>query len=194
MSSNNPQTAEPTILMTAEEIASAVDGIAREIIEGNESLDSVVLLGILRRGRPLADRLAMHIEKFTSVLLRVGSLATTLYRDDLRSGAGAAKIQPRATHFDFDVNGVTVILVDDVIASGRTVRAALDELMDYGRPARVQLACLIDRGLRELPIQADYLGLSISTDKDDHIAVRLDEMDYEDVVLLERGEPSHERD
>ena len=91
------------------------------------------------------------------------------------------------------MDGVTVILVDDVIASGRTVRAALDELMDYGRPARVQLACLIDRGLRELPIQADYLGLSISTDKNDHIAVRLDEMDYEDVVLLEPGASSDER-
>ena len=180
--------------MTAVEIADAVDRIAQGIIAGNESLDSVVLLGILRRGRPLADRLAMHIEKFTRVHLRVGSLATTLYRDDLRSGAGAAKIQPHQTHFDFDVNGVTVILVDDVIASGRTVRAALDELMDYGRPARVQLACLIDRGLRELPIQADYLGLSISTDMGDHIAVRLDEMDYEDVVLLERSGPADEMD
>ena len=178
--------------MTAAEIADAVDGIARGIIEGNETLDSVVLLGILRRGRPLADRLATHIEQLTSVRLRVGSLATTLYRDDLRSGAGAANIQPRETHFDFDVDGVTVILVDDVIASGRTVRAALDELMDYGRPSRVQLACLIDRGLRELPIQADYLGLSISTDMGDHIAVRLDEMDYEDVVLLERSGPADE--
>lgn len=180
--------------MTAVEIAGAVDGIAQGIIAGNESLDSVVLLGILRRGRPLADRLAMQIEQFTGVHLRVGSLATTLYRDDFRSGAGPAKIQPHQTHFDFDVNGVTVILVDDVIASGRTVRAALDELMDYGRPARVQLACLIDRGLRELPIRADYLGLSISTEMGDHIAVRLDEMDYEDVVLLERSGPADERD
>jgi pyrimidine operon attenuation protein/uracil phosphoribosyltransferase len=121
----------------------------------------------------------------TGVTPPVGSLATTLYRDDIRAGLGMPA--PRGnTHFDFNVDGRTVLLVDDVLAAGRTIRAAMDEVMDYGRPRRIQLACLIDRGGRELPIQADYLGWSVATRPYEWVSVRLREIDGEDSVLLER--------
>ncbi len=169
-----------------EAIDAALDRLAHEIVASHETLSDVALLGILSRGRPLADRLAACIETLTGTRPPVGSLATTLYRDDLRSGRVPATIG-NETHFDFDVDGMTVILVDDVIAAGRTVRAALDEVMDYGRPQRIQLACLVDRGHRELPIQPDYLGWLLTTAADDHVAVRIQEIDGKDAVLLEPG-------
>jgi len=144
-----------------------------------------VLLGILRRGRPLADRLAALIGEYTGTTPPVGSLATTMYRDDVRTGAAVPQMKGE-THFDFSVDDRTVLLVDDVLAAGRTIRAALDEVMDYGRPRRIQLACLVDRGGRELPIQADYLGYSIATGADEWVSVRLRETDDEDAVLLLR--------
>ena len=177
---------EMTVVMDHEAIDAALRRIAQEIVADSEALSDVALLGILSRGRPLAERLAACIEGLTGTRLRVGSLATTLYRDDLRSGRVPATVG-NETHFDFDVDGMTVILVDDVIAAGRTIRAALDEVMDYGRPQRIQLACLVDRGLRELPIQPDYLGWSLATAPNDHVAVRIREIDGEDAVLLERG-------
>lgn len=177
---------EETVVMTAEAVADAIVRMAREIVVANPDTESVVLLGILRRGRPLADRLAAHIEEMTGVAPPVGSLATTLYRDDLRSGVGHLKAGTGKTHFGFSINDRTVVLVDDVIAAGRTVRAALDEVMDYGRPKRIQLASLIDRGCRELPVQPDYLGWSVSTDPVDHVSVLLAETDGQDLVLLER--------
>ena len=146
--------------------------------------NTIYLLGILSRGRPLADRIAQRIEKLSGIVPRVGSLATTLYRDDIRSGKVSLKLGGSETHFDFDVDGNSIVLVDDVLNSGRTVRAALDEVMDYGRPSRIQLACLIDRGLREIPIQADYLGKSIQTLESDHVQVKLEELDGEDSVVL----------
>ncbi|MCL4217665.1 MAG: bifunctional pyr operon transcriptional regulator/uracil phosphoribosyltransferase PyrR [Candidatus Hydrogenedentes bacterium] len=163
-------------------VEAALHRIAQEIVEANPDLDNVVLLGVLSRGRPLADRLTQEVRELTGHKLRVGSLATTLYRDDLRSGSIPA-VAGSETHFDFDIHGATVILVDDVLSTGRTIRAALDEIIDYGRPARIQLACLVDRGLRELPIQADYLGWTISTRADDHVAVHVRELDGEDAVL-----------
>lgn len=180
------QSPESTVVMDHEAIDAALRRIAQEIAAIHVDLSNVALLGILSRGRPLAERLAGHIEIMTGQRPRVGSLATTLYRDDLRSGRVPATIG-NETHFDFDVDGMTVILVDDVIAAGRTIRAALDEVMDYGRPQRIQLACLVDRGLRELPIQPDYLGWSLATTPQDHVSVRIAEIDGEDVVLLERG-------
>ncbi|NUM52166.1 MAG: bifunctional pyr operon transcriptional regulator/uracil phosphoribosyltransferase PyrR [Candidatus Hydrogenedentes bacterium] len=177
---------ELTVVLDAGAMDAALLRIAQEIVSNNEDLHSVALMGILKRGRPLAERLAAHIEKMAGVPVRVGSLATTLYRDDLRSGKVAASVGTHVTHFDFDVEGLTVVLVDDVLSTGRTIRAALDEIIDYGRPKRIQLACLVDRGLRELPIQADYLGWSISTTYEDHVQVKLREIDGEDVVLLER--------
>lgn len=174
---------ETTSVMSAEDVAVTVRRIALEIVGGNPDLESVVLLGILRRGRPLADRFGAIIEEETGTKVPVGSLATTLYRDDLRTGAPATKAASHVTHFDFDVDGKTVVLVDDVLFAGRTARAALDEVMDYGRPKYVRLACLIDRGLRELPIQPDYLGRALQTRRADHVSVKLTEIDGEDVVL-----------
>lgn len=187
MSGDATEKRELTIVLDAGAMEDALHRIAQEIVANNEDLHSVALMGVLKRGRPLADRLAVHIENMTGHRPRVGSLATTLYRDDLRSGKVAATVGSNVTHFDFDVEGITVVLVDDVLSTGRTIRAALDEIIDYGRPKRIQLACLVDRGLRELPIQADYLGWSVATTADDHVQVKLRETDGEDVVLLERA-------
>ena len=176
-----------TVVMDAAAIDAAVRRVAQEIASANPDAENLVLLGILSRGRPLAERLASLIGETAGAAPRVGSLATTLYRDDVRSGVRAANLDKGETHFEFNIDGVTVVLVDDVLSAGRTVRAALDEVMDYGRPRRIQLACLVDRGLRELPIQPDYLGQAVDTKLEDHVSVRLDEADGEDVVLLERG-------
>lgn len=179
---------DATVVMNTETMADVIDMMARDIAAATEEIESLVMLGILSRGKPLADRLAARISAIAGHSPRVGALATTLYRDDLGSGKAAISGE-RVTHFDFDVDGVTVLLVDDVLSTGRTVRAALDEVVDYGRPKRIQLACLVDRGHRELPIRADFLGKLIPTDPDDHIRVRLVELDGEDAVLLERRSP-----
>lgn len=188
MHDTDTESKNSAVVMSPQAMEEAVARMASEIVRAHPHQDPV-LLGILRRGRPLADRLAEEVDKLTGNRPSVGSLATTLYRDDLRSGKAAASVGRGETHFDFDVDGAWVVLVDDVLNSGRTVRAALDEVMDYGRPLRIQLACLIDRGLRELPIRADYLGKSIETSPEDHVAVRLGELDGEDIVLLHRAQP-----
>jgi len=177
-------------VLTAQAMHQTLDRLADAILKSHRSAEDIYLLGIVSRGKPLADRLADIISDKTGIQPCVGALSTTLYRDDLRSGKVTAKIGTGETHFDFDVTGKSIVLVDDVLYSGRTVRAALDEVMDYGRPERIQLACLIDRGLRELPIQADYLGLSIQTRPEDHVQVKLTEIDGEDEVVLVRGAAS----
>jgi pyrimidine operon attenuation protein/uracil phosphoribosyltransferase len=177
--------------MDGSAMAETLRRLAREIVNDNPELERLALLGILRRGRPLADRLAGLIGKMTGITPPVGSLATTLYRDDFRGGLGSPK-DKGSTHFDFNVDGRTILLVDDVLAAGRTIRAAMDEVMDYGRPRRIQLACLVDRGGRELPIQADYLGHSMATDPAEWVTARLVEIDGEDAVLLTRPEPTPE--
>ncbi|HNR29862.1 MAG TPA: bifunctional pyr operon transcriptional regulator/uracil phosphoribosyltransferase PyrR [Candidatus Hydrogenedentes bacterium] len=182
---NDNTSSEKTVLMDAQAMREALERMARAIIDANEDIESLVLLGILTRGRPLADRLADTIAEMAHFRPPVGSLATTLYRDDLRAGVGEAKLGG-TTHFDFSVDNRTVVLVDDVLAAGRTIRAALDEVMDYGRPRRIQLACLVDRGGRELPIQPDYLGWTVATHPNDWVTVRLKEIDGEDAVLEER--------
>jgi pyrimidine operon attenuation protein/uracil phosphoribosyltransferase len=181
---------EEIVVMNAESMARALHRMAQEIVVENPDVQSIALLGILRRGLPLAQRLAALIREMTGMTPRVGTLATTLYRDDLRSGVGVVKHGYGKTHFDFGLDHLTVVLVDDVIAAGRTTRAALDEVMDYGRPKRIQLAALIDRGGRELPIQPDYLGWPVSTAEGDHISVRLKETDGQDIVLLECKQPA----
>ena len=185
-----PPNHEATVVMDSTTMTDTLRRMAREVVADNESLEDLALLGILRRGRPLADRLAGIIGELTGVTPPVGSLATTLYRDDFRSGVAAAS--KGNTHFDFNVDGRTILLVDDVLAAGRTIRAAMDEVMDYGRPRRIQLACLVDRGGRELPIQADYLGHSIATNADEWVTAQLQEIDGEDAVLLTRQEPDTE--
>lgn len=172
-------------------MATAIHRLAQEIVDANEQVGDLALLGILRRGRPLADRLAKHVEDMTGLRPRVGSLATTLYRDDFRAGVENVKASLGETHFDFNVDGLTVVLVDDVLAAGRTIRAAMDEVMDYGRPARIQLACLVDRGGRELPIQPDYLGWTVAAARTEYVSVRFAETDGEDVVLLGQKDGEH---
>lgn len=179
-----PEQREVTVVLDADSVGHAVRRIAHEIVETHPEPTAIGLLGILSRGRPLADRIASEIERFHGTAPPVGSLSTVLYRDDLRSGRRLPKFGSGETHFDFDVTGMTVILVDDVFATGRTTRAALDEIIDYGRPMRIELACLVDRGIRELPIRPDYVGWSIGTTAQDHVTVHLVETDGEDAVLL----------
>mgnify|MGYP005846271481 FL=1 len=181
MSAPEDNTVERTVVMDGATMAVHIHRLAQEIVAGNPEIESLVLLGILRRGRPLADRIADRIHDMTGFRPPVGSLATTLYRDDYRTGLGMPKLRGE-THFDFNVDGRTVLLVDDVLAAGRTIRAAMDEVMDYGRPKRIQLACLIDRGGRELPIQ----GWPVATAPGEWGAVRMKETDGEDGVLLEK--------
>lgn len=182
---------EVTVVLGAEAMAEFLRRMAREIAEGNPDIENLVMLGILRRGLPLAGRLSRLLGEMTGVTPPVGSLATTLYRDDV--GAGALIATPKGeTHFSFPLDGRTVLLVDDVLAAGRTIRAAMDEVMDYGRPGRIQLACFIDRGRRELPIQADYLGYSLATQPNEWVSVNLTEIDGEDMVLIERRSPEPE--
>ena len=186
MPRGNEPPSETTVVMDAPTMSTHIRRMVQEIIADNPDIGALALLGILSRGRPLADRMARIIGGMTyAPPPPVGSLSTTLYRDDVRSGSGAPKLRGN-THFDFNVDGRTVLLVDDVLAAGRTIRAAMDEVMDYGRPHRIQLACLVDRGGRELPIQPDYLGWTVGTQRNEWVAVRLEEMDGEDVVLLER--------
>lgn len=179
---------EVTIVLDADAIDAHLRRMAAEVIEAQPDLNALVLLGILRRGRPLADRLARHIGEISGITPPVGQLATTLYRDDLQHGNVVSQLKGD-TYFDFNLDDRTVLIVDDVLAAGRTIRAALDEVMDYGRPRRIQLACLVDRGGRDLPIQADYLGWSLPTQPHEWVSVRLAEIDEEDAVLLERHAP-----
>jgi pyrimidine operon attenuation protein/uracil phosphoribosyltransferase len=169
-------------VLSAAELARVVDRMAHEVLEKTGGGDGVVLLGIPTRGAHLARRLAARIEAFEGVVLPTGSLDTTLYRDDLRLKRPRAL---EATHLPPEgVEGRRVVLVDDVLFSGRTVRAALDALADLGRPRAVQLAVLVDRGHRELPIRADYVGKNIPTSLREQVHVLLAEHDGRDEVLL----------
>ena len=173
-------------IMDADGIRRALVRIAHEIVERNKGLDNVVLVGIRRRGVPLARRLADILKNSENVDVPVGELDITLYRDDL-----SLKFeQPHVgrTMLPFDVEGKKVVLVDDVLFTGRTVRAALDAIIDLGRPACIQLAVLVDRGHREIPIRADYVGKNVPTSRQEVIHVRLEEYDgIEQVVISEEA-------
>jgi pyrimidine operon attenuation protein/uracil phosphoribosyltransferase len=176
------------VLLDAEAIGRTLSRIAHEIIERNEELDAVALVGIHTRGVPLAHRLRRLIEERADLELDLGQLDITFHRDDVhvRGGQAPRRAQPvvRDTKLDFDLEGRTVILVDDVLYTGRTIRAAIDALFDYGRPARVQLAVLADRGHRELPIRPDYVGKNLPTSRTERIQVQLVEVDEIDQVVL----------
>ncbi|MEW6457786.1 MAG: bifunctional pyr operon transcriptional regulator/uracil phosphoribosyltransferase PyrR [Bacillota bacterium] len=177
---------EKATILDRDGIRRALTRIAHEIIEKNQGVDRVVLIGIRRRGVPLALRLAEKIEQIEGADVPVGFLDITLYRDDLtRLGP---QPQLSRTEVPFSVTDQTVILVDDVLYTGRTVRAALDAIMDLGRPRAIQLAALIDRGHRELPIRADYVGKNVPTSSREIISVQLEDIDgQERVVILETG-------
>jgi len=176
------------VLLDAEAIDRTLSRIAHEIIERNAELDQVALVGIHRRGVPIAQRLRRLVEERTDEELVLGQLDITFYRDDVQVRGGEAPLhaQPlvRSTSLDFPLEGMTVVLVDDVLYTGRTIRAAVEALFDYGRPARVQLAVLADRGHRELPIRPDYVGKNLPTSRDERIQVQLLEVDEVDRVLL----------
>jgi pyrimidine operon attenuation protein / uracil phosphoribosyltransferase len=169
-------------------LARTLSRIAHEIIEANPDLGEVALVGIQTRGVPLAQRLARLIEERAGQAPELGAVDITFYRDDVRVRGGEAPLHPqplvRATQLDFPLEGRTVILVDDVLYTGRTIRAAIEALFDYGRPARVQLAVLVDRGHRELPIRPDYVGKNLPTSRTERIQVQLVEIDEVDNVLL----------
>jgi len=162
--------------------------IAHEIIERNEELDDVVLVGIHRRGVPLAQRLRRLVAERAGKELPLGHLDITFYRDDVqvRGGDAPRHAQPivRSTTLDFPLDGMTVVLVDDVLYTGRTIRAAVEALFDYGRPARVQLAVLADRGHRELPIRPDYVGKNLPTARAERVNVCVEEIDGRDEVTI----------
>jgi pyrimidine operon attenuation protein / uracil phosphoribosyltransferase len=156
--------------------------ISHEIIEKNKGVENIALVGIKTRGVPLAERLAAYIESFENVKVDTGILDITLYRDDLIEQYEQPNVNE--TKIDFDVKSKTIILVDDVLYTGRTVRAALDALIHVGRPVAIQLAVLVDRGHRELPIRADYVGKNVPTAVSEIVHVKLSETDGEDKVVI----------
>ena len=181
-------TAAHRVLLDAEQVARTLSRIAHEIIERNDDLESVALVGIHTRGVPIAQRLRRLVEERSGVELELGQLDITFDRDDVhvRSGSAPRRPQPivRDTRLEFELEGRTVILVDDVLYTGRTIRAAIDALIEYGRPDRVQLAVLADRGHRELPIRPDYVGKNLPTARGDRVQVELNEIDEIDRVVL----------
>jgi pyrimidine operon attenuation protein / uracil phosphoribosyltransferase len=166
-----------------DDIRRALTRIAHEIVERNKGVEAVALVGIANRGDDLARRLADEIARIEGSTVPVGVLDITFYRDDIGLRAEAPRVHE--TRIGFDLNGATVALVDDVLFTGRTIRSAMDALMDFGRPRRIQLAVLVDRGHRELPIRADFVGKNIPTSRDDAVRVSVVEFDGEDGVSIE---------
>ncbi|HWG87228.1 MAG TPA: bifunctional pyr operon transcriptional regulator/uracil phosphoribosyltransferase PyrR [Candidatus Acidoferrales bacterium] len=181
-----PNLREKGRIMSASEIERTLIRLAHEIVEKNNGVENLTLVGIKRRGVPIAGRLGKLIQQIEKKPVAVGTLDITLYRDDL-STVGSAPVIQKSTPLGVDIVGQNVILVDDVLYTGRTVRAAMDALFDHGRPRRVQLCVLIDRGHRELPIEAAFVGRTVQTTDMEIIEVRLSEVDSEEqVILVER--------
>jgi pyrimidine operon attenuation protein/uracil phosphoribosyltransferase len=170
------------MLMDANQMNRALSRIAHEIIERNKGAENVALVGIRRRGIPLAQRLAEKLKEFEGKEVPVGTLDITLYRDDLTELSSVPQVHK--SEVNFKLPGTVVVLVDDVIYTGRTIRAALDALLDIGRPATIQLAVLIDRGHRELPIRADFVGKNVPTSRKEVVEVNLNEVDGEEFVAV----------
>ena len=190
----NPSSSAPEqgrggkILLDTDALRKTITRIAHEIVERNPELDRTALVGIHTRGVPLAHRLRRLIADFGGVEVPLGSVDITFHRDDVHVRGGVVPLSPqpvvKSTRLDFPLEGLTCVLVDDVLYTGRTVRAAIETLFEYGRPARVQLACLVDRGHRELPIRPDYVGKNLPTARGERIQVQLVEVDEVDRVLL----------
>jgi pyrimidine operon attenuation protein/uracil phosphoribosyltransferase len=168
--------------MSADDIRRAIVRVSHEIVERHGGTEGMVLVGIQRRGVPLAERLAASIAEHEGVRPPVGALDITFYRDDLSLVAQQPVV--KGTDIPFDLNDRTVVLVDDVLFTGRTIRAAMDALVDFGRPRAIRLAVLVDRGHRELPIRADHVGKNVPTARDELVRVHLAETDGEDAVRL----------
>lgn len=177
-------TREKAQLMSASEIDRTLVRLAHEVLEKTDDLDRLAFVGIRRRGVPLANRLQRKIADLEKRDVPVGTLDIKLYRDDLTTVGAAPVLNANGTDIAFEVTGKDIILTDDVLYTGRTIRAALDALFDHGRPARVQLLCLIDRGHRELPISARYVGRTVQTTSNEIIEVKFQEIDGVEKVLL----------
>ena len=173
---------EKAKLMDEKAIGREITRISHEIIERNKGIEDIVLVGIKTRGVPIANRIGKKIEQIEGTKINTGEIDITLYRDDLKK----VDIDPviNGSNIEFSIDDKIVILVDDVLYTGRTVRSALDAVIDIGRPKAIQLAVLVDRGHRELPIRADYVGKNVPTSKDEIISVKLSEIDEEDSVTI----------
>jgi len=180
------------ILMDRERISRSLTRIAHEIVERNRGVGDLALVGVRTRGVPIARRLASTLREITGVDVATGALDITLYRDDLMKTAVGPQPIVRRTEIPFSIDGRHIVLVDDVLYTGRTIRSALDALIDFGRPSTIQLVVLVDRGHRELPIKADYVGKNVPTSRRETIHVRLAEIDGTDEVTLDQveGEPA----
>ena len=176
------------VVMDADRISRALTRIAHEIVERNRGVENVALVGVRSRGVPLARRVAKALQDITGDQVPTGALDITLYRDDLMRHAVGPQPQVRRTEIPFSIDDRMIILVDDVLYTGRTTRAALDALIDFGRPRAIQLVTLVDRGHRELPIKADYVGKNIPTSRHESVQVRLLELDGTDEVLIQSEE------
>jgi pyrimidine operon attenuation protein / uracil phosphoribosyltransferase len=172
------------VLLDAGDMRRTLGRMAHEILEANGGADDLVVVGILRRGYPIAKRLAFLMTQIEGTTVPCGKIDARAFRDDRKA------VEEDQSQIPFEIAGKRVILVDEVIFTARTVRAAMDALMRYGRPKSVQLAVLIDRGHRELPIEPNYCGKKVYTEKTDHIVVRVNEYDNEDAVVLEKGLPA----
>jgi len=176
------------VVMDADRIARALTRIAHEILERNHGVSGVALVGVRSRGVPLARRIAATLGNVSGEEVPTGALDITLYRDDLMRAAIGPQPVVRKTEIPFSIDNRTIVLVDDVLYTGRTTRAALDALIDFGRPKAIQLVVLVDRGHRELPIKADYVGKNVPTSRKESVQVRLQEIDGVDEVSVEAGE------
>jgi pyrimidine operon attenuation protein/uracil phosphoribosyltransferase len=177
-----PKKLKTVLVMDAKTIERALIRIAHEIVEKNKGAENMAVIGIKNRGEYLAQRVARLIEKIERVQIPVGLMDITLYRDDIQTKLEQPVVQK--TEIPFDVRDKVIILVDDVLFTGRTIRAALDQIIDFGRPRCIQLAVLVDRGHRELPIRADYVGKNIPTAKNELVKVKIKEVDGEDSVSI----------
>ena len=174
------------VVLDRDDLRRTLVRIAHEIIEKNPGSEALAIVGIHTRGAYLARRLHALVGELTGSGVPLGDLDISFYRDDLPNREPGAQPVVHASHLDFELDGRTVVLVDDVLFTGRTVRAAIGALFDYGRPERVQLAVLVDRGHRELPIRPDYVGKNLPTSRREHVTVRLQELDGEDCVLIDK--------
>ena len=176
------------VVMDADRIGRTLTRIAHEIVERNKGVEDLALVGVRTRGVHIARRLARALREITGQDIPTGALDITLYRDDLMRTAVGPQPVVRKTEIPFSIDDRTIVLVDDVLYTGRTTRAALDALIDFGRPRAIQLVVLIDRGHRELPIKADYVGKNVPTSRKESVQVRLEELDGVDEVSVEVGE------
>jgi len=192
LTTDHPRAQASRVLLDADAVSRTLARLAHELIERNDDPESIVLVGIHTRGVPLAHRLRTLVAERSGVEPAVGALDITFHRDDVlvRNGGAPRHQQPvvRGTTLDVPLEGKTVVLVDDVLYTGRTIRAAIEALLEYGRPERVQLAVLVDRGHRELPIRPDYVGKNLPTSRHERVHVQLVEVDEVDCVLLVGGE------